>query len=253
MSNTLKNTSLLVKELAIGYSLDQTICGGINFKIKHGTIFGLIGKNGTGKSTLLKTLMGQQEAMHCEVWIGDLHLSTLNFHDLAKQIAVVLTDRPSVVNMKVRELVETGRIPHSGFFGGLSKEDHIAVEKAIVECGIKELENKTTDNLSDGEFQKVLIAKAIAQETPILLLDEPTSFLDYTSKVEIIRLLKHVTRHENKIVIISSHDLELLLKHVDLCLLLEKNDKYKLDTPQNLLYSGALEDLTGGEKLDIFE
>ncbi len=253
MSENKKHITLTVRDLAIGYSIDQSLCGGINFEISHGTMVGLIGKNGTGKSTLLKTLMGQQNSMNGAIWIGDLNTEKLSFQEMAKQIAVVLTDRPSVVNMKVKELVETGRIPHSGYFGGLNEVDRVAVAKALEECGIKHLENKSTDNLSDGEFQKVLIAKAIAQETPILLLDEPTSFLDYTSKVEIIRLLKQVTRQENKIIIISSHDLELLLKHVDLCLLLEEHDKSKIDTPTNLISSGALKDLTGGEKLNVFE
>ena len=117
MSENKQHISLIAKDLAIGYSLDQSICGGINFKIKHGTMVGLIGKNGTGKSTLLKTLMGQQSSMNGEIWIGDLNTEKLSFQEMARQIAVVLTDRPTVPNMKVTELVETGRIPHSGYFG----------------------------------------------------------------------------------------------------------------------------------------
>ena len=157
------------------------------------------------------------------------------------RIGVVLTERPSIKGMRVREMVAMGRSPYTGFWGGLKAEDEKAVDEAIAQVGIHNLERRQVDTLSDGERQKVMIAKALAQQTPIIFLDEPTAFLDFPSKVEMLLLLRRLAREMQKTVFLSTHDIELALQTADrLWLMGRDTEELIIGTPRELAATGAL-------------
>lgn len=175
----------------------------------------LLGPNGAGKSTLLKTLASFIPPLHGGITIADRPLRDYSAGRLARTIGVVLTEKPSLNNMTVRELVGLGRSPYTGFWGKYTREDREIVDRALQLTGITEFAARQIQTLSDGERQKVMIAKSLAQQTPIILLDEPTAFLDYPSKVEIMQLLQRMAHEEGKAVFLSTHDLELALQISD--------------------------------------
>lgn len=234
---------LLLKNLACGYHFDDCLQSNINIEIKEGTLVTLIGRNGSGKSTFLKTIAGFLLPLEGEVLLNNKNLYSLPIKERAMKMAVVFTERPQLANMRVFDLVATGRIPYTGFWDKKSNEDIQIINESLEQCGILNLSQKFTDSVSDGEFQKAMMAKALAQNTNVILLDEPTAFLDYPSKVELIKLLVKMVREQGKIIIVSSHDIELMLRNSDLAIYLRKGESYIMDTPQNLVDSQALKDL----------
>ncbi len=200
----------------------------------------LLGPNGAGKSTLLKTLTAFQPPVKGEIYIESKLLSDYTDAELSKVIGVVLTERLNVNNMTVDELVGLGRSPYTGFWGHMSEYDRCIVKDAINLVGIESLQGRMVQTLSDGERQKVMIAKALAQETPIIFLDEPTAFLDYPSKVEIMQLLQQLARERDKTVFLSTHDLELALQIADKVWLLDKPHGVTIGTPEDLALKGEL-------------
>lgn len=165
---------------------------------------------------------------------------------------MVLTEKPDISNMTVRELVALGRSPYTGFWGTYSTDDLEIVDRAIAMTGIEELSGRMTDTLSDGERQKTMIAKAIAQQTPIIILDEPTAFLDFPSKVDTMRLLHRVSRETGKTIFMSTHDLELALQISDTVWLMERGRGIVSGTPEDLSIDGSLSEfLPGGASLSI--
>ena len=209
--------------------------------LRSGELTCLLGPNGAGKSTLLRTLSAFQPPIGGEIFIAGKRLSGYKDTDLARVISVVLTERVNVSNMTVDELVGMGRSPYTGFFGLLSSHDKEVTEQAIRMVGIEDLRHRAVDTLSDGERQKVMIAKALAQETPVIFLDEPTAFLDYPSKVEIMQLLHRLSREGGKTVFMSTHDLELALQIADKLWLLDKELGLSVGTPEDLSLSGDME------------
>ena len=183
----------------------------------------LIGANGAGKSTLLRTIAGFQLPIEGTVLLGGDDVRTLSPRQRAERMAVVLTDRPDVMCTTVWEMVATGRAPFTGFWGRLSGKDRDIVTHSLCLVGIEHMSDRTVTTLSDGERQKVMIAKALAQQTPIIILDEPTAFLDYPSKVEVMQLLKLIAHEEHKTVLLSTHDLELAVSSADRLWLFEKH------------------------------
>ena len=159
---------------------------------------------------------------------------------LSKLIGVVLTEKPDVRNMRVRELVSLGRSPYTGFWGTYSKEDLRIVDEAISLVGIDSLSGRMVHTLSDGERQKVMIAKALAQQTPIIYLDEPTAFLDYPSKVEVLQLLRRISKEAEKTIFLSTHDVELALQLADTVWLMTREGGMTIGTPLQLAQQGAL-------------
>lgn len=198
----------------------------------------LLGPNGAGKSTLLKTLSGFIPPVGGKIYVEGKNLSDLSESELAKKIGVVLTDKISLYNMTVEELVALGRAPYTGFWGRLSSADKNVVDEAISLVRIDGLRNRMVHTLSDGERQKVMIAKALAQETPVVFLDEPTAFLDYPSKVEIMQLLQKLSRMGGKTVLLSTHDLELALQIADKVWLIDKSYGVAVGTPEDLALNG---------------
>ena len=210
-----------LKDLTIGYAQKnntKVVASGINATLHSGRLTCLIGANGIGKSTLLRTLSAFQPPLSGEIFIDSespIPLSTLTDKQLSRLIGVVLTEKPDVQNMTVFELVGLGRSPYTGFWGRLNEEDKEVVKESLRLVGIEPLQDRLIQTLSDGERQKTMIAKALAQQTPVIYLDEPTAFLDYPSKVEMLTLLRHLARETGKTIFLSTHDMELALQIAD--------------------------------------
>ena len=232
-----------LRNLSIGYQTKhgiKTVATDINGTIRSGELTCLLGANGVGKSTLLKTLSSFQPKTGGEILLEGKELSEYNDKQLSRLIGVVLTEKPEVRNMTVRELVSLGRSPYTGFWGTCSNDDLQVVDEAIAMVGIEPLKKRMVHTLSDGERQKVMIAKALAQQTPVIYLDEPTAFLDYPSKVEVLQLLCRISREANKVIFLSTHDVELALQMADTIWLMTSGEQMAIGSPQALARQGAL-------------
>ncbi|MBO4658260.1 MAG: ABC transporter ATP-binding protein [Prevotella sp.] len=235
--------SVTLENLTIGYVSKKnrkTVATGINASLDSSRMTCLIGPNGVGKSTLLRTLSAFQPPLDGKVYIHGKDLATLKEKKLARMVGVVLTAKPDVQNMTVEEMVGLGRSPYTGFWGTLSDDDKAVVDEAIDMVGIRPLAMRMIQTLSDGERQKVMIAKALAQQTPVIFLDEPTAFLDYPSKVEMMQLLHRLSRTADKTIFLSTHDLELVLQIADTVWLMNEGGRLDTGTPQELADNGAL-------------
>ena len=214
---------ITLEQLSVGYKGFSPVVTGINVEIKSGELTCLIGPNGIGKSTLLKTLTGFLPKLGGRLLLDGRDIDLLSQRERAKYISIVLTYKTDVQNLSVAEMVGMGRMPYTGFWGKLNADDRELRAEAINMVGITHLKDRMVQTLSDGERQKVMIAKALAQQTPIILLDEPTSFLDFPSKVEMLQLLHRLARETDKVVFLSTHDLELALRIADRLVELNKS------------------------------
>ena len=214
---------ITLEQLSVGYKGFSPVVTDINVEIKSGELTCLIGPNGIGKSTLLKTLTGFLPKLGGRLLLDGRDIDLLSQHERAKYISIVLTYKTDVQNLSVAEMVGMGRMPYTGFWGKLNADDREIVAEAINMVGINHLKDRMVQTLSDGERQKVMIAKALAQQTPIILLDEPTSFLDFPSKVEMLQLLHRLAKETDKVVFLSTHDLELALRIADRLVELNKS------------------------------
>ena len=239
----MKQDTIYIRKLTTGYpgkGSAKIVAKDIDATISSGELTCLLGANGVGKSTLLRTLSAFQPPLGGEIEIMGKKLTEYTDKQLATVIGVVLTEKCSLRNMTVEELVGMGRSPYTGFWGNLGKEDKQIVENAIAMVRIEDLKYRMVHTLSDGERQKVMIAKALAQETPVIFLDEPTAFLDFPSKVEIMQLLHHLSRSTNKTIFLSTHDLELALQIADKIWLMDKVNGVTVGTPEDLSIDGCL-------------
>lgn len=235
--------SISLKDLAIGYRHKggQTIiAAGINAEVEPGRLTCLIGENGVGKSTLLRTLAGFQPQLGGHIYINGQDTARCTPAQLARQVSVVLTSKPDVMSMTVEEIVSLGRTPYTGFWGTLRDDDRAIVNRSMELVGVSRLSKRMISTLSDGERQKMMIAKALAQQTPIIILDEPTAFLDYPSKVEMMRLLKRLSREAGKTVFLSTHDLETALQVSDTIWLMTRGSGVSVGSPRQLASDGSL-------------
>jgi len=232
---------LRTHDLAIGYGKKQ-LSGGLNLSIEPGQLIGLIGQNGVGKSTLMRTLCGFQKALGGEVLIAEKSLSSYPANDLAKKISVVLTEKPGAQNLTVLELISLGRHPYSGWLGQLREADIAAMERAFEQCQIHYLLEKRLHQLSDGQLQKVMIARALAQDTDLILLDEPTSHLDLRNKMEVLELLKTVSA-SGKSVLISTHEIPLAAKVCDTFWGMDFGQPIAIGSPEQMISSGQVKEL----------
>ena len=206
---------ITLSHLSVGYKIGHAVVSDINLTLQSGQLACLIGENGVGKSTLLKTLTGFLPKLEGSLLLDGKDISEFSQRALARQISIVLTQKPDVQNLTVEEIVGLGRSPYTGFFGKLHANDQQIVDESITAVGIEKLKNRMIQTLSDGERQKVMIAKALAQQTPVIFLDEPTAFLDFSSKVETFQLLQRMAHEMGKLVLLSTHDLELAVRFSD--------------------------------------
>lgn len=239
-----------IKNLSTGYG-DKVISEGLNAAIFGGEMTCLIGSNGAGKSTLLRTLSGMTKPLSGEIVLCSRPLHDYSAKMLSQTIGVVLTDRVSLESMSVEELVGLGRMPYTGMFGGLTKEDKTIVDEAIALVGIESLRNRMLATLSDGERQKSMVAKVIAQQTPIVFLDEPTAFLDFPSKVELMKLLRDLSRRKGLTVFMTTHDIDLALQSADRIWLLDRRQGLAIDTPERLAEDRILARYFNSENLEF--
>ena len=207
-----------LSHLSVGYSPSLPVVSDINAVVRSGQLTCLTGENGIGKSTLLKTLTGFLPKLGGELLLDGREVGTFSQRELARQVSIVLTQKPDVQNLTVEEVIGLGRSPYTGFFGRFHDADRTVIADALASVGIEPLRNRMIQTLSDGERQKVMIAKALAQQTPVILLDEPTAFLDFPSKAETFRLLQRMAHDRDKLILLSTHDLELAVRFAD-CLL----------------------------------
>lgn len=232
-----------IKNTTIGYHTGKhatIVAEHISGSIGGGMLTCLIGPNGAGKSTLLKTLSGFIPPLKGSIIIDGEDISHYSPRQLSRNIGVVLTGRPAFINMTVAELVALGRNPYTGFWGSLSDEDKRVVDEALKLTGIEALKSRNISMLSDGEFQRAIIAKAVAQDTSVVLLDEPTSFLDFTSKVSIMRTLRKIAHATGNVAFLSTHDVSLALQLADQIWLMLPGSDIAIGTPQALAANGSL-------------
>jgi len=218
--------TLTITNVSIGYG-QKVVVEDISATLHPGELTCLLGRNGTGKSTLLRTLAGFQPYLSGEITIGDRLIGDFERKELAKTVGIVLTTQTDLQDISVEELVALGRSPYTGFFGNLSADDREIVKKAISLVGISELKDRRLNSLSDGERQKAMIAKTLAQETPVILLDEPTAFLDFQSRVELFRLLNTLAHDEKKIILMTTHDVHCALRFCEKVWLLREDSAKK--------------------------
>ena len=241
-----KEILLRAENLRVGYLLGKKeikVWDGMNFELKRGELVALLGPNGAGKSTLLRTLSSSLQPLSGNVFYSGRLLKNISQRDLSRKISVVLTDHTQAGGLTVSELVSLGRQPYTGFFGRLKARDLRLVDEAINSVGLSFKSNSYMAELSDGERQKAMIAKALVQETDVLLLDEPAAFLDVASKLELMALLRQIAVERNCAVLFSSHDVEQALA---------LSDKLWLMSRDGLLCGGTEDMVLQGHLSDLF-
>lgn len=242
------NATITLQNLSIGYRAKgktHRVAKGICASLYSGEVTCLLGPNGVGKSTLLKTLSTFLPPLSGEIRLNERPLSSYTHKEIAHFIGVVLTEKPEAENLTAEQLVGLGRSPYTGFWGTLSQEDKDIVSEAMQQVGISHLRGRNIQKLSDGERQKVVVAKALAQQTPVIFLDESTAFLDYPSKVETLLLLRQLAHELNKTIMLSTHDVELAMQYADKLWLMTRGEDaevtFTIGTPQELTKQGVVD------------
>ncbi len=218
------------------------IASGINIDINEGELVAVIGINGVGKSTFLRTISGVQPALDGKIIINQKNRKNLSAAQLATLISLVLTEQPLSKNLSILELVALGRQPYTNWVGSLSFTDREKVRDAIGLVKIEEIQHKKCFELSDGQMQKALIARALAQDTPIMILDEPTSHLDMYHKAQVLQLLKKLSSETKKAIVFATHEINLALQLCDKLILMQP-DGIQQGSPQELIQKGAFESI----------
>ncbi len=230
---------LSANQLCIGYK-QRKLLDNIHIELQKGEVVCLIGKNGCGKSTLIRTLCGLQPSLSGSICINNQSIYQLNHHQKAKLISVVLTDKVQADSLTVFEIVSLGRYPYTNWMGSITDEDKNSISDAI---SLVHLEHKTHElyaKLSDGEKQRVMIAKALTQDTPVIFLDEPTAHLDLPNRMEIMALLQKLAKNTEKAILLSTHELDLALQTADRLWLMDEQRIF-VGTPEDLVLNGIVE------------
>ena len=230
-------------DLSIGYGQkgkEQNIVhSSLNLQLFAGELTSLLGLNGAGKSTLLRTICGFQPAIAGFIKINGRKLYDYSHSELSRIIGVVLTEKTNAGGITAYELVALGRHPYTGFFGRLKDEDKTAISESLEAVGMTHKSVSYVSELSDGERQKIMIAKVLAQQCPVIILDEPTAFLDVTSRIEIISLLHRLAAEQKKAILLSTHDLELAIQMSDCLWLQDSKRPIACGTPEDLILNGS--------------
>ena len=253
MASVEKNIILEAKNLAVGYSnkkSDSVIAKEINFSIKKGELVGLVGANGIGKSTLLRTLTGMQNPLKGDVFLNEKHINSYTSFELATELSVVLTEAPASKNLSVLEMISLGRQPYTNWIGTLTGEDKNAINFALEATETTTLAHRKCFELSDGQMQRVAIARAIAQDTPIIILDEPTTHLDIYHRAYVLKLLKKLASETQKTIFFSTHEIDLAIQLTDKMLVMAKDENH-FESPCKLIESGKFDALFPKETIDV--
>jgi len=245
LSSHKKHSIIQAHQLAVGYIVKkqhQHIASAIDIDLKTGKLVCLLGKNGIGKSTLLRTLSKVQPKLSGELLIDGQAIEQHSAEALSKKMSLVLTERIPESNLTVYELIALGRQPYTNWIGTLNETDRKHIDNAIAQVNLANIANNKCDELSDGQLQKVMIARALAQNTEMIILDEPTAHLDIHHKLEVFNLLQELVQKLGKTIIISTHEVQLALQLADELWLMNEN-MFCSGTPNELIELGHLEDL----------
>ena len=241
-----------LENLSVGYEQQGgnrlEILKEINFSASQGEMVALIGKNGIGKSTLLRTIVGFQKYFSGSIKMNGRELSSIDIKEIARIISFVSTENIRVANMTVFDLVAFGRFPYTNWIGRLTDNDKQKISMAIHKVGLDGFENRYIIQLSDGERQRAMIARALAQDTPVIILDEPSAFLDVSNKYEIFHLLQVLAKEKGKTIILSTHDLNIALREVDKLWIVTETGNYQ-GAPEDTALNGWLEKLFENESI----
>ena len=230
---------LHTEKLTVGYK-HKTVVKDINLELKSGQLTCLLGPNGAGKSTLIRTISGVQKPIAGETYLSQKLIQDYHKKTLAKELSLVLTDRTAPGNLTAYALVSLGRFPYTSWMGQLTEEDKEIIHWALSSTGILEMADRHIGELSDGERQKVMIARALVQDTDVIILDEPTAHLDSPNRIEIFHLLRKLSTNTNKAILISTHDIDTAIMYSDQLWLINKG-QIECGVPEDLILKGKLE------------
>lgn len=252
---TKPNTSVLsTDKLTIGYkgkkSIERTVAKDLFLELKSGKFICLLGPNGAGKSTLIRTLSGIQEPLSGSIDLIGQKLDQMDPKERARSVSLVLTDTLPVGIFTAYSLVALGRHPHTKWSGGLTQNDHDKINWALKAVNAEALADRNISELSDGEKQKIMIARALAQEAQLMLLDEPTAYLDILRRVELMRTLRDLSHNENLSILLSTHDLELAMRSADELWLFSENGSITKGHPEHLALTGEIARVFSNKELD---
>lgn len=246
------NIAIHISNLKIGYTSSHEESGfsrdGISFTARKGEMVALIGPNGAGKSTLLRTICGFHKILAGNCSYYGFPLEGFSPKELAGMISFVSTENVRVTNMSVASLVAYGRFPYTNWLGKLSDADHYKVKDALDKAGLNHLANKMVTHISDGERQRAYIARAVAQDTPVIILDEPTSFLDVSNKYEIFHLLHQLAHHDGKTIVLSTHDMNIALREMDKLWLMPESENLE-GAPEDAVLNGWINRLFSNSRI----
>lgn len=244
--------TIQLHDLSTGYRSrreEKVISQHLELTIAPGEVVMLMGPNGSGKSTLMHTMAGLLTPLSGEVIISGKPLSSLKMKELARLLSLVLTERIPAGNMSISDIVAVGRYPYTGFRGSLRPEDKVVIREALTACHLDGMQERLYSTLSDGEKQRVMIARALAQETPLILLDEPTAHLDLPSRLEVTTMLRTLARSLGKSILISTHELDLALGWADTIWLMDRVGEIVSAAPEDLILDGHIERVFGAPGL----
>ena len=229
------------QSLSLGYG-SRILIDSLSATVKSGELTALVGRNGTGKSTLLRAITGLGERKGGDILLGDKSIDSLSTAELATMVAFVTTDKVRIANLRCRDVVALGRAPYTNWIGRMQEQDEETVMRSMELVGMSDYADKTMDRMSDGECQRIMIARALAQQTPIILLDEPTAFLDMPNRYELCTLLQRLAHEEQKCILFSTHELDIALALCDSIALISPPQLHLLPT-EEMVKSGYIEKL----------
>ena len=229
------------QSLSLGYG-SRILIDSLSATVKRGELTALVGRNGTGKSTLLRAITGLGERKGGDILLGDKSIDSLSTAELATMAAFVTTDKVRIANLRCRDVVALGRAPYTNWIGRMQEQDEEIVMRSMELVGMSDYADKTMDRMSDGECQRIMIARALAQQTPIILLDEPTAFLDMPNRYELCTLLQRLAHEEQKCILFSTHELDIALALCDSIALISPPQLHLLPT-EEMVKSGYIEKL----------
>ncbi len=242
---TSKKYALQTNNLSVGYKHKKkahVILSSMDVTMAYGELVCFMGQNGVGKSTLLRTLSGIQPPLAGKVWLGDKDIASLSKKDIAQQLSLVLTEQVPAANLSVYELLTLGRYPYLGWDIRLSSQDRELIDRAIALTHIETLLAQKLHTLSDGQRQKAMIARALVQDCSVMVLDEPTAHLDLNNRIEIVLLLKQLSKEVNKAILMATHELDLALQVADRLWLAHSDGPLLTGIPEDLVLNGGLDD-----------